>query len=305
MRRCDKCNSDAIIYQRYSGMHLCESHFKEDLRRKIKKTIRKHRMIKSGDKIAVALSGGKDSFLLLKILHEIIAVRPDVELIVISVDEGIEGYRDEILSRALRFADEMGIQSRIGKFKDEFGVTMDEIVRRDFPEAPCSFCGVFRRAILNKLAKENGATKVATGHNLDDEAQSVLMNYLKGDIDRLARLMPERSVDGLIPRIKPLREIPEREITLFGILEGFPTSVRKCPYADDAFRSDMREVLNILEDDHPGISYSLMRGFDKIRELLPASAVKIEQCKTCGEPSSGRACKVCEFRGRVAVYGKD
>jgi len=286
-------------------MHLCENHFKEDLRRKIKKTIRKHGMIKSGDKIAVALSGGKDSFLLLKILHEIIAPRRDVELIVISVDEGIEDYRDEILSRALRVSDKMGIQSRIDKFRDEFGLTMDEIVKRDFPEAPCSFCGVFRRVILNKLARENGATKVATGHNLDDEAQSVLMNYLKGDIVRLARLMPERSIEGFVPRIKPLREIPEREITLFGVLEGFPTSVRKCPYADYAFRSDMREVLNILEDSHPGISYSLMRGFEKIRPLLPASTEKIDRCAVCGEPSSGKVCKGCEFKRKLAVYRKD
>jgi uncharacterized protein (TIGR00269 family) len=277
-------------------MHLCENHFKADVVRKIKKTIRKYGMVKSGDKIAVALSGGKDSFLLLKILNEIITPRRDVELFVISVDEGIAGYRDELLSEAQRLVKRMGLSHKTGAFAEKIGITMDEIVKQNFREAPCSFCGVFRKMITNEIAREMGATKVATGHNLDDEAQSVLMNYLKGDINRLSRLMPKRPIEGLVPRIKPLREIPEREITLFGILEGFPASVRDCPYASAAFRSDMRKVLNILEDDHPGISYSLMRGFEKVRDVLPDSVGEIKRCEVCGEPSSGRVCKVCDFR---------
>ncbi|MCW7075838.1 MAG: TIGR00269 family protein [Candidatus Syntrophoarchaeum sp.] len=302
MIRCDKCSNDAVIYQRYAGMHLCENHFKADVVRKIKKTIRKYGMVKSGDKIAVALSGGKDSFLLLKILHEIITPRRDVELFVISVDEGIAGYRDELLSEAQRFVERMGLFHKTGTFAEKIGITMDEIVKQNFREAPCSFCGVFRKMITNKIAREMGATKVATGHNLDDEAQSVLMNYLKGDINRLSRLMPKRPIEGLIPRIKPLREIPEREITLFGILEGFPISVRDCPYSRRAFRSDMRKVLNILEDDHPGISYSLMRGFEKVRDVLPDSREDIKECEVCGEPSSGNICKMCEFRSRCRVH---
>lgn len=298
MIKCDKCKSDAIIYQRYSGMHLCESHFKADVKRKIKKTIRKYGMIKSADKIAVALSGGKDSFLLLNVLNEIITPRRDVELFVISVDEGIEGYRDGLLKQAACLVEEMGLSHRIGYFKEEISITIDSIVKMDFKEAPCSFCGVLRKTVLNSLAREMGATKVATGHNLDDEAQSVLMNYLKGDINRLSRLMPKRPIDGLVPRIKPLREIPEREITLYGLLEGFPMTVNECPYAGDAFRSDLREVLNMLEDGHPGISYSILRGFEKIRSYLPGSMDDVLRCEICGEPSSGKVCKVCEFKGR-------
>lgn len=301
MIKCDKCNHDAIIYQRYSGMHLCETHFKEDLLRRIKRTIRKHGMIKSGDKIAVALSGGKDSFLLLNVLYEIVSVRRDVELFVISVDEGIEGYRDRLLTRASSFLKELGLFYRVGSFREEIGRTLDEIVSMGFKETPCSFCGVFRKRILNRLAREHGATKVATGHNLDDEAQSILMNYLKGDIERLARLMPLRPIEGFIPRIKPLREIPEREITLYGLLEDLPTTVMECPYASRAFRSDIREVLNILEDRHPGISYSIIRGFEKIRPLLPdrLEEEEIWRCETCGEPSSGRICKACMLKARI------
>ena len=133
--------------------------------------------------------------------------------------------------------------------------------------APCTFCGVFRKNALNKMAKRLGACKVATGHNLDDEAQSVMMNYLKGDIQRLMRLRPRREQPGLVPRIKPLRDIPEKEIALYCMVNGVFADARECPYAKLSLRADVRDMMNSLENLFPGTKQSTMQGFEKLAEM--------------------------------------
>ncbi|MDY6959897.1 MAG: tRNA 2-thiocytidine biosynthesis TtcA family protein, partial [Halobacteriota archaeon] len=185
--KCFKCNGEAIIFQRYSGMHLCKNHFLEDVERKIKKSIRKNFPVGKNENIAVALSGGKDSAVTLHILSKIFSKRRDIKISAITVDEGIEGYRDNTIKKAIHFTRELDIEHHIVSFKDAYGITLDEIVAMDPDQAPCTFCGVLRRQMLNSAARDTGVNSVATGHNLDDESQSVFMNYLRGDTERLMR----------------------------------------------------------------------------------------------------------------------
>ncbi|MHC1635457.1 MAG: TIGR00269 family protein [Candidatus Methanospirareceae archaeon] len=299
--KCDKCKNRAIIFQRYSGMHLCERHFVEDVERKVKRAMRKYMMVERNDRIAVALSGGKDSTVLLYLLKKIFSPRKDIKLFAITVDEGIKGYRGATISLARKITGELGIDHYIFSFKNEYGIELDDVIVGK-EQAPCTFCGVLRKSILNRAARDLSATKVATGHDLDDEAQSVMMNYLKGDIGRLIRFMPSRVQEGFIPRIKPLRDVPEKEVTLYGIIKGLYTdlNLRECPYAHLSLRSHIRKVLNELEDKHPGIKYSLLRGFEKIIELVRANYPQIElsACKICGEPCIGDVCKACVLLGR-------
>ena len=134
----------------------------------------------------IAVSGGKDSTALLFSMHKILSGR-DVELVAITVDEGIAGYRDDTIKAARSIAGQLGVEEHVVSFREEYGYDLDDMVvgKR---VAPCTFCGVFRKHALNRAAKHLGADRVATGHNLDDEAQSVMMNYLKGDLERLMRL---------------------------------------------------------------------------------------------------------------------
>ena len=292
--QCSKCRRDAVIFQRSSGLHLCEQHFNRDFEAKAKRAIREHRWIESGDVVAVALSGGKDSSAVLFFLHRLLHERRDVRLMAITVDEGIGGYRDPDQARAI--ADRIGVPWVTASFREEYGVTLDEIVGRKGTGLSCSYCGVLRRALMNRVAREEGVTKFAYGFNLDDEAQSVLMNVLRGDPYRLTR--PAREVAGLVPRIKPFMYIPEREVALYAFLhvEGF--DLTGCPYAVGALRRDVRGILDDYTYRHPATKYSLVNLGETLRnpERLQEEGLRI--CERCGEPC-GKVCRVCQVLDEV------
>lgn len=295
--QCSKCRRDAVIFQRYSGLHLCEQHFNRDFEAKAKRAIREHRWIRSGDTVGVALSGGKDSSAVLFFLNRLLRERRDVRLIAITVDEGISGYRDP--SQARKIADAIGVPWVTASFREEYGVTLDEIVGRKGTRLSCSYCGVLRRALMNRIALAEGVTKFAYGFNLDDEAQSVLMNVLRSDPDRLTR--PVREVAGLVPRIKPFVYIPEREVALYAFLhvEGF--DLAGCPYAADALRGDVRGILDDYTYRHPATKYSVVNLGEALRNPAKPQEEGLRVCERCGEPC-GKVCRVCQVLDEVRGF---
>lgn len=295
--KCSKCNNDAIIFQKYSGMHLCRKHFIEDVERKIKLTIRKHYSVKRNEIIAVGLSGGKDSSTTLYILHRIFGKRPDIELVGISVDEGIEGYRSETIESARQLTEKLGIRHIVRSFREEYGTVMDEIAPQQREKGTCSYCGVLRKSLLNKTALEIGATKLAIGHNLDDEAQTIMLNHLKGDVSRMVRLAPPKELEGLVLRMKPLRHIPEKEVALYAYLHDLPLGSGSCPYAGEAMRREIRVMLNEFEVRHPGTKYALLSGFDKISGILGREFPQegLSECSICGQACTTGVCQACKL----------
>ena len=143
-------------------------------------------MIRDGDRIAVGLSGGKDSTALLLLLDKVVKEYTGVTLVAITVDEGIAGYRDETVNSAVSLAADLGIEHRIVSFPDLFGGSLDTFLKGKESRA-CTICGILRKKALATAARQAGANRIATGHNLNDEAQSVLMNVLRGDLPRLIR----------------------------------------------------------------------------------------------------------------------
>ena len=287
------CSNAAIMHQRYSGLHLCKAHFIEDVERKVKREMRKRLMVERGDTIAVALSGGKDSSALLLMLTRLFRDRPDLTFCAIGIDEGIHGFRAITLAHAEQLAKRLGVDFHSFSFTEEFGVTLDQIAGRGFEQAPCTFCGVLRRKLIDRKAKELGATKVATAHNLDDEVQTIMINYLRGDLQRLARLNGRR--EEFVPRIKPLRDVPEKEVALYTFLAGIPIITVSCPYAQRSFRFSVKGMLNELERKHPGTKYAVMRGYQRLAEFLPhpASSQTLLRCERCGDASASCICKAC------------
>ena len=154
---CSKCRRQAVLYQRYSGLHLCKAHFIADFEAKAKRAIRTHRWIVPNDRIAVALSGGKDSSALLYFMKKLVGERRDITLSAITIDEGIDGYRDN--RDAARIAELIGTELIVAPFQEMFGVTVDEVVRAKGDRLSCSYCGVLRRQCLNRIAKDHGITK--------------------------------------------------------------------------------------------------------------------------------------------------
>lgn len=299
--KCSRCGKEAVTFIRYNGSHLCQNHFIEYVEKRVKTEVRRQIDLDEKSHIAVALSGGKDSSVTLAILADILGPRPVVELTAITVDEGIRGYRPLTLKKAGILTKGLEVPHRIVSFKDEFGMTMDYIAKRIGDKTPCSYCGVLRRKCMNKVARDIGADTIATGLNLDDTAQSIIMNFTRADVERLARLGPHKKVQpGLIPRIQPLRSIPEKEVYLYAMLRDIPFSDDVCPYADEALRNEYREIIDGMENRSPGTKHSILASYDAILPLLrehytPAS---LNTC-TCGEPTPKSRCMACELLDEI------
>ena len=203
---CTRCGEKPSTYFRaYSGERLCNDCFNDTILDRVKRTINKYKMFEWDSRIAIGVSGGKDSLTLLHLLHEIESKRPKAELIAICVDEGVSGYRDEALRIAENNCRQLDIEMHTVSFKDLFDETMDQIAVKERKLGTCSYCGVLRRRALNEAAKEVGADRLATGHNLDDMAQSVMLNILRGDINRIDSFDPAgQQLGEYIRRVKPL-----------------------------------------------------------------------------------------------------
>ena len=292
-----------MTFLRYSGAHLCAAHFEAYVERRAKQEIRRELTLEGEPtKIAVGLSGGKDSSTVLFLLSKILGRRRDVSLEAITVDEGIAGYRPPSLERARAFCADLGVPHHVIGYEATVGFEMDRVVRLDPAAIPCSYCGVFRRHALNLKAKEIGADFLATGLNLDDTAESILMNVARGDVERLARLGPHAHVQpGLVPRLQPLRMVPEVEVYLYAFLRRIPFHDANCPYAERAQRGRFKEIVHGLEADSPGTRHAIVRGHDDLRPLLQGAwpPAALRACGRCGAPTVHAVCKACEMRERL------
>jgi tRNA(Ile)-lysidine synthase TilS/MesJ len=266
MAECGKCGSPAVTFIRHAGRHLCGEHFIDLTERRVQKAIRQQADLSGGGTMAVAVSGGKDSMACLDIMRRTLEPRRDSRIVAITVDEGIEGYRDSSIPIAREYCKEHGIEWVLTSIEEEQGVTMDRVASAGLAETPCAFCGVWRRWSMNRAAREAGARYLATGLNLDDTAQSVLMNVCRGDVERLARFGPHtREQPGLVPRIQPLRWIPEVESYLYAHLRGLPIHNAECPHLGRAQRGRYRRVLHELQEDEPGVAHALVRSLERMR----------------------------------------
>tara|TARA_B100000029_G_scaffold350716_1_gene343159 strand:+ start:7131 stop:8078 length:948 start_codon:yes stop_codon:yes gene_type:complete len=312
------------VHQEYSGQHLCGKHLGSSIRKRTSKELRQQLKLPKDARhedgtpyrILVAVSGGKDSAVLLTMLHDILSRRRDLELIAGCVDEGIDGYRAPSLECARELAEQLGVRFETLSYEDIGYERMDEVVTRipkmgeNYDEAkgmmPCSFCGVFRRQGLNALAEKVDADVMALGHNLDDMAQSILMNFQKGEIERSVRLAPhtENPIDGIAPRIVPLRWIPEQEIHAHAICQNLPIHHGDCPHAPGAMRQQSRGIVAQMESMTPGARHGLLHSLDEIRrihretERNPTSEVR--NCTECGEVTSREICQACTMKRWLA-----
>lgn len=306
---CTACKRrEAFFYRPYSGERLCKKCFAESIEAKVRASIAKYGMLSFDDRIAVAVSGGKDSINLLCVLAKMERLHPKASLVAITVDEGIKGYRDEALEIARANCKKLGVAHCVVSFRELYGFTLDEIVSRARQKGEreltaCAYCGVLRRRALNVAARAVGASKIATAHTLDDEVQTILLNIFHGDVSRLAKEKPvtDEVHPRFVQKVKPFCEIPEKESALYAYVKQVKFQGTPCPYASEALRNDIRVMLNRIEEKHAGTKFTIFNSVARIRPALDEIAKKddFEECVECGEPASRGLCKVCQMLKQV------
>jgi uncharacterized protein (TIGR00269 family) len=346
---CDKCDREAVTHAAYSGSHLCGHHLRRSVDKRVRARIREDNLLPSDATPAdpetwvVGLSGGKDSVVLTRILADTFGADPRVEIVALSIHEGIEGYRDESLDASEQLTADLDIRHEVVTYEEEFHVRMDDVVEDDpMGMAPCAYCGVFRRDLLERYAAELGADKLLTGHNLDDEAQTALMNILEGDVNQVAKhfdaslgafpgpdggdrghehghghgrsgegaddgtAIPttRREQDTFVPRAKPLRDVPEKEVALYAHTADLPAHITECPHASEAYRGEIRDLLLSLEENHPGTRHSIMAGYEQLAALaaqgLRGGGPDLGSCERCGSTTARDVCRKCRLLEAMA-----
>lgn len=309
---CEACE-DKPVYKLLSNQTLCKNCFVNYFENKVFKTIRKFKLFELDDKIVVAVSGGKDSITVLNLTYKYLK-RKNLQdnITALVIDEGIADYREHTIKFLKGFCKDLGVKLHIHSYQKEFGSTLDKNVEtlriKDSNVSPCNICGTFRRNALNTGARKLKATKLVTGHNLDDEAQSVLLNIFKNNFKILARLGPNNGVvnsDLFIPRVKPLYLCTEKEVRLYTILKGFDVGYDECPYSRGSFRSNLGDMINKLEDEHKGVKNSIVNFYLETKESLGNKYLEeyggdVTLCARCGEPSQKKVCNTCELKELVS-----
>jgi len=305
---CSSCGRRTpIYYRRYSGVRLCLTCFKEDFVKRVRRTISRYELLRYDDRILVAVSGGKDSLALLKVLYEIERDFPKSELLAALIDEGIDSYRLDGLRISREVANTLNIELHEFSFKDLYGFTLSEVVESGIAEKlklhPCTICGVLRRKALITAARRLGATVIATAHTLEDVAQTYLLNLLRGERN-MRPIGLRREAENIIPRVAPLRLTPQREVALYAHLEGIPFQLRSCPYTHESMRDEIRNFLTLYDYRYPGSLYAFLSTFERIFEKIPQPA-EVNRCEICGEPTDRRICRACEIVLSIKSLLKD
>ncbi len=293
--KCHKCENESSYSRKYSGENLCSDCFSISIMRKTAKTISKYRMIKNGDLVCVAVSGGKDSLALLHILHKMSKTH-NFEIKVATIDEGLPGYRNESLKIVRNFCSTLNVEYKIYSYKELFDLTIDEALQKRESEkiSSCSICGTFRRRSIDYAAKDLGADVIATAHNLDDVLQTFLINALSGDTKKIGWMNPNS--DRPFKKIKPFCEIYEAEIVFYAFSNDIPFQTEPCPHMNEGIRTEIREFFNSLENQHSGIKNNLYNSILKISQTLRDSSYKeMNLCKNCGSECTGKICSVCKM----------
>jgi cytoplasmic tRNA 2-thiolation protein 1 len=272
---CAICKTQrALIRRPKNHQKLCKDCFIHLFEEEVHYTIESSQLFVRGEKIAIGASGGKDSTVLasvLKTLNE----RHDygVDLVLLSIDEGIKGYRDDSLETVKRNAVQYDMPLKIVGYDELYGWTMDQVVETIGKKGNCTYCGVFRRQALDRGAKMLGIKHVVTGHNADDVAETVLMNLLRGDLPRLSRStsIVTGSNASEVKRSKPLKYAYEKEIVLYAHHKKLDYFSTECIYSPEAFRGSARALIKNLERVRPSAILDVVRSGEDMARLVPGA----------------------------------
>lgn len=295
--KCRKCGGPAVLELRRHNAAFCAPDFVGFFRNQVREAIRRHRMLAREEPVLVAVSGGKDSLALWDVLIE-----DGYQATGLYLDLGIFEYSVESKAKCEAFARARGAPLLVSTVADEVGApvpVIKDVTRRP----PCSGCGLSKRYLMNRVALEQGFPVVATGHNLDDEAATLLGSVMTWQTDALPRQSPAlpSTHPRLVRRVKPLYRLSERETAAYAFLRRIDYIVEECPFARGATSLAHKDILNRLEDASPGAKHNFLFGFlDRARPAFErVEAVALNECARCGQVTTGTLCAFCKLSDQV------
>ena len=268
----------------------------------VKKTIKDYKLLNKNDRVLVACSGGKDSTVVLYLLKKF---GYNVEGLIVDLEIG--EYSKTNLDNITQFCRKQGIKLHKASFREEYGYSKCKIERilksKGSKLNSCTICGILRRYMLNKKSRELKFDKIVTGHNLDDEAQAIMMNFFRNTMHLQSRLGPvsgNLKSEKFIPRVKPLYFCVEENIKKYSLSHKFPVLYERCPCIVDSYRNKVREILNNLPDSIK-VKRNIVNNFLMILPNLKKHhrGHKLFFCIVCGEPTSEKICTTCKIIGKL------
>ena len=322
--KCKKCGSKASVNMRQHKLALCKEHYLEWIPEQTERFIKKYSMFRREEKILVAVSGGKDSLSLWDILLRL-GYQADGLYIGLGIDTSTSlsagggiGYSNESHRLSEKFASENGLRLHIVDVAQEYGQPIPvfaEMSQRG-QDKPCSVCGLAKRHIMNRIARDLGYDVLATGHNLDDEAAVLFANTLQWSGSYLLRQSPVLpGTPGLARKVKPLCRFYEREMAAYALLRGIEYIYEECPFAVGSTSIYYKELLNRLETDKPGSKLTFYLRFLEARETglfatpvesarNPSTTLRtsLHPCPNCGQPTTtDDLCSFCRMIAKSKV----
>lgn len=293
--KCVRCEKKASLKRPKTGEKLCQCCFFDVFELEVHKTIVDSQLFARGETVAIGASGGKDSTVLAYVL-KLLNARYDygLNLFLLSIDEGITGYRNDSLETVKRNRDQYELPLKVLSYEELYGWTMDAIVKQIGLKNNCTFCGVFRRQALDRGATMLNVDKLVTGHNADDIAETVIMNILRGDVARLQRCTAiTTGSEGNLPRCKPFKYTYEKEIVMYAYFKKLDYFSTECIYSPNSYRGYARTFLKDLESIRPRCIVDIIRSAESFSIKQDVKMPVQGTCTRCGYISSSALCKAC------------
>src|SRR4030066_780767 len=302
--RCRKCGEKASINMRQHKLALCKTHFLGWVPEPVERVIRKYQMFTHTDHLLVAVSGGKDSLSLWDILLRL-GYSADGLYIGLGIDAVVK-YSEKSLQYAQIFAQDRNLLLRVVDIQNEYGESVPDVAMRTHRGRykPCSVCGLAKRHVMNRIARQFNYSALLTGHNLDDEAAILFGNTLSWLGSYLVHQSPVLEADkpGLVRKVKPLCRIYEREMAAYALLRNIHYIQEECPFAEDSTSIYYKGLLNKMESDKPGVKLNFYLSFLRAKRdglfspSIDENAELLHTCPECGQPTSAPGlCVFCRM----------
>lgn len=295
--KCRRCGKRAVVEVRRHNAAYCRECFVIVFRNQVGRAIDAFNMFAPDDRILVAVSGGKDSLALWDVLLET-GYRVDG----LYLGLGIGEYSDRSHDVVQAFAQERGASLVTVDLRERHGFDIP-LAGREGSRSSCAVCGLSKRYVFNTAAREGGYDVIATGHNLDDEAATLLGNTLRWNVEYIARQSPVLPAgDGLVRKVKPLYRLSELETAAYAFLRGIDYIVEECPLVAGNTQLRYKEAMNAIESRSPGTKAQFFLGYlDRGQALFRTEQPRVDLrvCANCDQPTTAEFCAFCRARAQV------